>query len=281
VDCDWKLNTDQEGTTGTAHFTSPAQSMDDAIRAAGQEKATEVEALTRAHITGDHPNIVTDLMRTISTLNARLAVHDPATGVSIRLDAEQGNKLYRWLEDTDLIDTKTDKPSHYWETPLAPVQQQLSAWLRTGGGEDWSGLQEPLPAPDHHLPGQFSGRFRSPKNGGQRPGNVDPSRARPESHDNAGGPGALPTVSADRPVTDQPTGCGHHTGYHLPGGCTRSGCRCGISVFDIGEYCDPGPLNTSLKPPITVPTPNHPVNPFRAAFAELGHRMDRLRERGY
>jgi hypothetical protein len=281
VDCGWKLNTDQEGATGTAHFTSPAQGMDDAIRAASFAKAAEIAALTKAHLTGEHPKIYADLLRTISTLNARLAAKDAGSGLDIRLDADQGNALYRWLEEADLMDTRTGENVLYRETPLAPLQQQLSAWLRRGGGweahsKGWEGttpapsdharyqVTQPWPPPDPSVLGHLTDRYRSQVvGGGEQLGRVQVGtphpdsgvnlglrRARPESHDDAGSPGALPTVSADQSETGEPTGCGHHVGYHGDDRCQHPECRCTRGRPTItGSYCPrPPAVGATVRP---------------------------------
>lgn len=41
------------------------------------------------------------------------------------LTADQAEALYRWME--------SDACPAYWENPLAPVQQQVSAWRRVLG----------------------------------------------------------------------------------------------------------------------------------------------------
>lgn len=280
VDCVWMLNTDQPLT---AQVTG--QTLDDLVKAKTLAQAAEVEELTRGHITGEHPNIVTDLMRTISALNAKLAAKDADSGVDIHLDAEEGHALYRWLEDADLMDTRTGENVLYWETPLAPLQQQLSAWLRRGGGwethsKGWEGttptpsgharyqVTQPWPPPDPSALGHLTDRYRSQVvGGGEQLGrvhigtphpdsgvNLGPRRARPESHDDAGGPGALPTVSADRPETSEPTGCGHHVGYHVgyhgDDHCQHPQCRCARGRMAIvGSYCPrPPTVGATVRP---------------------------------
>lgn len=121
-DCDWKIRDEVVSRPPYALFVKSNDTLDEAINRAILDRAAELEAAIKAHINGDHPEIVTDLMRTIRHLNNQLAAKDPGTGLDIWLDSDQGNALYRWLEDTDLIDTKTGKPAHYWESPLAPVQ---------------------------------------------------------------------------------------------------------------------------------------------------------------
>jgi hypothetical protein len=41
------------------------------------------------------------------------------------LTADQAEALYQWME--------SDECPAYWESPLAPVQQQVSAWRRVLG----------------------------------------------------------------------------------------------------------------------------------------------------
>lgn len=270
VDCVWMLNTDQPLT---AQVTG--QTLDDLVKAKILAQAAEVEELTRGHITGEHPNIVTDLMRTISALNAKLAAKDADSGVDIHLDAEEGHALYHWLEDADLMDTRTGENVHYWEVPLAPVQQQLSGWLRRGGGWDPDPvglgatkptqeaaprptyqLQQPWPLPSPGVLGHLTDRHRSQmltRVGTPHPDsgiNLGRRRARPESHDDAGGPGALPTVSADRPETSEPTGCGHHVGYHGDDRCQHPQCRCARGrPAIVGSYCPrPPTVGATVRP---------------------------------
>lgn len=44
---------------------------------------------------------------------------------SIELTAKQAEALYTWFE--------YEHRGDYWETPMAPVQQQVSAWRRANG----------------------------------------------------------------------------------------------------------------------------------------------------
>jgi hypothetical protein len=69
--CGWMADTDEPSATRTvARFTSPADTIDDAISRASRDRAAELEVILREHA---ESHDVLDYLRTIQRLNADLA----------------------------------------------------------------------------------------------------------------------------------------------------------------------------------------------------------------